>query len=135
MIAIHNQNKPLTARMVLLLGITGGIVPCPTATIIMFLGIGANMVLGALYVVGIFSLGMALTLMLIGVLALSSRRYASKILSDAEHEGELSTKGKSIMLQIVPAISGIVVMVLGAAITANYIYIINTGRPLFNWLG
>ena len=72
--------------MVLVLGITGGIVPCPTATIIMLLGIGANMILGALYAVGVFSLGMALTLMLIGVLALSSRRYASKILSDAQHQ-------------------------------------------------
>ena len=62
--------EPLTMRMLLLLGITGGIVPCPTATIILLLGISANVVAGALYAVGIFSLGLALTLMLIGFLAI-----------------------------------------------------------------
>ncbi|UCD28872.1 MAG: hypothetical protein JSV03_17650, partial [Planctomycetota bacterium] len=129
------ENKPLTTRMVLVLGVTGGIVPCPTATIIMLLGIGANIILGALYAVGIFSLGMALTLMGIGFLALSSRKFASKVLSDSQHQGQLSGTGRHIMLQIVPALSGLVVVALGAAIAANYIYRINTGQPLISWLG
>jgi ABC-type nickel/cobalt efflux system permease component RcnA len=121
--------------MLLMLGITGGIVPCPTAMIIMLLGIGANVVLGALYAVGVFSLGLALTLMVIGFLALYSRRFAGKMLMDAEHEGELSGTGQKLMLQIIPAISGGVVVALGLAITAHYVHFLRTGRSLFPWLG
>lgn len=121
--------------MLLLLGITGGIVPCPTATIILLLGIGANVVAGALYAVGIFSLGLALTLMLIGFLALSSRRIAARLLSDARHEGELSTTGRRVLLQAIPALSGALVVALGLAITANYLHYLRTGQALFAWLG
>ena len=121
--------------MLLLLGVTGGIVPCPTATIILLLGIGANVVAGALYAVGIFSLGLALTLMLIGFLALSSRRIATRILSDARHEGELSTAGQRILLQIIPALSGAAVLALGLAIAANYTHHLLKGQALIPWLG
>ena len=122
-------------RLLLVLGITGGIVPCPTATIIMLLGIGANVVVGALYVVGIFSLGLALTLMVVGFLALSSRRFAARVLSDAQHEGELTGRGRWIMLRLVPALSGFVVAALGGAITANYVWHMRKGAALFKWLG
>jgi len=133
----HHQadGKPLTTRMILILGVTGGIVPCPTAMIIMLVGIGANIVVGALYAVGVFSLGLALTLMLIGFAALSSRRFASKVLSSAEHEDELSGPGKRILLQLVPSLSGMVVIALGGMITAHYIYLLNTGKILFSWIG
>ncbi len=131
----HHQPEALSMKMLLMLGITGGIVPCPTAMIIMLLGIGANVVAGALYAVGVFSLGLAVTLMAIGFLALSSRRFARRLLMDAEHEGELSSTGQKLMLQVVPAISGAVVVALGFAITAHYVYMIETGRSLFSWLG
>jgi nickel/cobalt exporter len=127
--------QPLTLRMLLLLGITGGLVPCPTATIILLLGIGANVVAGALYAVGVFSLGLALTLMVIGFLALSSRRIAARILSDAGQEGELSTTGRRILLQAIPALSGAMVVALGLAIAANYTYHLLWGQPLIGWLG
>jgi len=131
----HRDTQPVTNRTILVLGITGGIVPCPTATIIMLLGIGAREVAGALYAVCIFSLGLALTLMIIGFLALSSRHYASKLLSGKQRQGELSHTGRKLLLRIVPALSGAVVFALGAAITANYISYLYKGIPLFKWLG
>jgi len=118
-----------------MLGITGGLVPCPTATIIMLLGIGANVVAGALYAVGIFSLGLALTLMAVGFLALSSRRFAARLLADADREGGISSSGQRLLLQVIPAASGLVVATLGALITAHYLYLLRTGRPLVEWLG
>ena len=47
----------------LVLGISGGMVPCPTATLIMLAMIGLNRVLIGLYVIGVFSVGLALMLM------------------------------------------------------------------------
>jgi len=121
--------------MILMLGITGGIVPCPTATIIMLLGIGANVVVGALYAVAVFSLGLALTLMLIGFLALSSRRFAARLMSSEDGARQLSGGGSLILLRVIPAISGLVVVLLGAAITANYAHYMWKGGALFSWMG
>jgi ABC-type nickel/cobalt efflux system permease component RcnA len=121
--------------MILMLGITGGIVPCPTATIIMLLGIGANVVVGALYAVAVFSLGLALTLMLIGFLALSSRRFATRLMSGDDKAEQLSRGGRLILLRVVPALSGLAVVVLGLAISANYIHYMRTGTALFGWMG
>jgi ABC-type nickel/cobalt efflux system permease component RcnA len=125
----------VTNRMILMLGITGGIVPCPTATIIMLLGIGANVVVGALYAVAVFSLGLALTLMLIGFLALSSRRFATRLMSGDDKAEQLSRGGRLILLRVVPALSGLAVVVLGLAISANYIHYMRTGTALFGWMG
>jgi len=132
---VHAPGDRLSVRMLLVLGITGGIVPCPTATIIMLLGIGANVVLGALYAIGVFSLGLALTLMAIGSLALSSRRFAARIMSDSQREGELSGAGRRLLMQWIPAASGLVVVALGCAIATHYLYFMRTGRALFQWIG
>lgn len=125
----------VTGRMILMLGITGGIVPCPTATIIMLLGIGANVVVGALYAVAVFSLGLALTLMLIGFLALSSRRFAARLMSSDDQAERLSGGGRLILLRVVPAVSGLAVVLLGLAISANYVHYMRTGTTLFRWMG
>ncbi len=124
----------LNTRTILVLGISGGIVPCPTATIIVLLGIGAGVVPGALYAVGVFSLGLALTLMTVGFLALSSRSIAARILHDAQHEGEPNRKGQWLMFQAIPTLSGIAVAILGLAIAANYVHVMNTGTRLIPWL-
>jgi nickel/cobalt transporter (NicO) family protein len=129
------DRNQVTGRMILILGITGGIVPCPTATIIMLLGIGANVVLGALFAIAVFSLGLALTLMLIGFLALSSRRFAARLLSGEQSEGQLSGPAQLILLRLVPAASGLAVITLGLAISANYLYYMRTGTALFGWMG
>jgi ABC-type nickel/cobalt efflux system permease component RcnA len=101
----------------------------------MLLGIGANVVMGALYAVAVFSLGMALTLMLIGFLALSSRRFATRLMSGDDKEEQLSRGGSLILLRVVPALSGLAVVVLGLAISANYIHYMRTGTALFGWMG
>lgn len=124
----------LSYRTLLLLGITGGIVPCPTATIIMLLGIGANVVAGALYAIGIFSLGLALTLMMVGFLALSSRRVAKRVMADARAEQPLSPRGQWLLQRALPTFSGLVVFGLGSIITAHYVYFVWTGTGLVSWI-
>ncbi len=129
-----HQPDPITVRLLLVMGITGGIVPCPTAAIIMLLGISANVILGALYAVGVFSLGLALTLMVIGFAALGSRRLAARLLSDTGDHGRLSTTGDRLLNRILPALSGLAVLTLGASIAAHYAYYLHTGLALFSWM-
>jgi len=73
-------------------------------------------------------------LMIIGFLALTSLRYAAKVLLDAGHEGPRSQLGQTVLLRLLPAISGAVVTALGLAITAHYLYMMRTGLRLFEWL-
>jgi ABC-type nickel/cobalt efflux system permease component RcnA len=132
---LHNHGpEPITIPLLLALGITGGIVPCPTATIIMLLGIGANVILGALYAVGIFSLGLALTLMAVGFAALSSRRIAARLVTGSSHQPRLSPAGQWLLNHVLPAGSGLAVLALGAAIATHYLYILRTGTPLLTWM-
>ncbi len=130
----EDASKRVTVRLLLMLGITGGLVPCPTATIIMLLGISANVVLGALYAVGVFSLGLALTLMAVGFLALYSRRFAMRFMAGADRPSERAASGQWLLNQAAPAISGAVVLALGAALTAHYVQLLRTGMPLFSGL-
>jgi nickel/cobalt exporter len=141
----HAPSDRVTVRMLLLLGVTGGLVPCPTATIIMLLGIGANVVLGSLYAVLVFSLGLALTLMAVGFLALSSRHFASRLMKGSEDPASEGAKGAShhehptpsahwLLNRLIPALSGLAVLALGAALTAHYLHLLRTGLPLFSWL-
>lgn len=141
--AVSNSVKPqdlvvggqISTKLLVMMGVTGGIVPCPTAMIIMLLGIGTNVVPGALYAVAIFSLGLALTLMAIGFLALSSRRFAARFLLDTASDAPRTHLRRFLFLNLLPAMSGSVVFALGAAITAHYLYLMRTGLPLFTWLG
>ncbi len=137
---IHDHANPddedrLSYRLLLLLGVAGGIVPCPTATIIMLLGIGANLVPGALFAVGVFSLGLAVTLTAVGLLAVTGRRFVMRWLSDAEKDtGQLSARGHRLLHVALPAASGVAVSILGLLISGNYVLMLLGGRPLFNWL-
>ncbi len=108
-------------------------VPCPTATLIMLAMITVKRVGLGLYIVGVFSLGLALMLMAVGMLALTSQRFAARILRD-ETTGELNPRSNMILTRLLPACSGTVVALFGAAISAHYIYLLVTNRPLIPWL-
>ncbi len=128
----HDGTQRLSLRMVCALGVAGGIVPCPTATILILLGIGADMVLQALYAVAVFSLGLAMALMAVGLLALTSRRYAARLLRSEEHEHHHSHRWLD---RLLPCTSGLVVALLGLLIASNYACRMTTGAPLVPWLG
>jgi ABC-type nickel/cobalt efflux system permease component RcnA len=122
----------ITAKQIVLLGIAGGMVPCPAATGIMLAGISADRVVLALAAVGVFSIGLALMLMAVGVFALTSQRFAAKILQD---ETEDAKKGPSKMLtRYLPTASGMAVALLGSLISVHYAYMLATNKPLIPWL-
>jgi len=60
------------------LGISGGIVPCPAAMLLIPVAIGLGAVLKGLGLIVSFSLGLALVLMAIGILTLKAAGFASK---------------------------------------------------------
>lgn len=123
----HRPPPQLTYRLLLWLGISGGIVPCPAAVWIMLLGIAQGKPAAGLFAVIVFGMGLALTLMGIGFLALSSRRFAERWMGQ---EGS-----RRWLLTILPAVGGAAVLVLGALIAANYAFLMRTGQPLIAFFG
>jgi nickel/cobalt transporter (NicO) family protein len=128
-----DSSRPVTPATLAALAVSGGAVPCPTAVIILLLGIAGNMVSTALYVVFVFSVGLALTLMGVAFAALGSRKLAKRFL--LKHGPSESALGRTLLLRIVPVGSGATVACLGAAITLHYFHLFFFRVGLFAWLG
>jgi nickel/cobalt exporter len=106
-IAGHEHYNPNSAGrqgiwQILLLGISGGMVPCPEGVAILFAGIAAGQAGRGLTLVIVFSLGIALTIVTIGVMI-------CKATSLAEHL--LQRTGKWVAR--LPVFSGILISLLG----------------------
>lgn len=71
--------KPTSKLELLLLGMSGGIIPCPAAIATLLIAIGAGKIGQGLTVTLFFSLGLGLVMISIGVLLSQSRHLTSKI--------------------------------------------------------
>ncbi len=104
----HTPEDRITLGSLIALGISGGLVPCPSALVLMLSAIALGHAgLGLLLLVG-FSLGLALVLMAIGALVI----YAKHLIPDrrwiANHP----------FFRLVPVFSAVVVICLGLGMTA-----------------
>lgn len=129
----HHHHEPaptgprLTIPLLLWLGISGGIVPCPAAVWMMLLAIGQGKTAVGLFAVCVFSVGLALTLMVIGFAALSSRRFALRLMGEEGSRHWLST--------VLPALGGLAVLGLGAIFITHYAWALLFNETLFSFLG
>jgi ABC-type nickel/cobalt efflux system permease component RcnA len=101
----HSHDPALGMRRLLGIGISGGIIPCPTALVVLLAAISLHRVGYGLVLILAFSCGLAATMTGIGLLAVSAKRLFSRV----ELEGRL--------VRLLPAISAVVVLALGVAMT------------------
>ena len=95
----------MTLGSLLGLGITGGIVPCPGALVILLTAIALNRIVFGLSLIVAFSVGLAAVLITIGVLMVTARSFMDRFTSRA---GRLT--------QVLPMVSAVVISVLGVVI-------------------
>ncbi len=100
----HQESSAPTLRQLLVLGISGGIVPCPTATVVMLTAIAIGRIGFGLALIAVFSVGLALVLIAIGILTVRARPFIDRL-----PKGELLTRW-------LPLASAIIVTLLGGAI-------------------
>jgi ABC-type nickel/cobalt efflux system permease component RcnA len=104
----HTIEGEITPAGLIALGVSGGLVPCPSALILMLSAIALGRPgLGLVLLIG-FSAGLALVLMGIGTLAL----YARHLLPDSRKAA------RNPAFRLIPVFSAVVVICLGLAITA-----------------
>ena len=81
----HNQNRTPSAHHLLVLGITGGIVPCPAALVVLLSAVALHRIAFGLFLIVSFSLGLAAVLVGIGLAVV----YAKRAMSFLSAEGPL----------------------------------------------
>ncbi len=94
----------VTWRNLLALGISGGILPCPSALVVLLAAVALHRVAYGLLLVLAFSMGLAATLTVVGLVFV----YAARLLKRPSRFGRLA--------QVVPVFSSLVITLLGAGI-------------------
>ncbi|HEX4750460.1 MAG TPA: sulfite exporter TauE/SafE family protein [Bryobacteraceae bacterium] len=107
----HNDIQPaarkrgVSARQLLLLGITGGMVPCPAALVVLLSAAALGRVGFGLFLIVCFSVGLAAVLIIMGLVAI----YAGRLMSRLPTEGPLIQRW-------LPIGSAVMITVIGCAI-------------------
>jgi nickel/cobalt exporter len=104
----HVIETEITPGSLIALGISGGMVPCPSALILMLSAIALGHPGVGLVLLAAFSTGLALVLMAFGMLAI----YAKQLLPKGDGTA------RNPVFQLLPVFSAVVVIILGLAMTA-----------------
>ncbi len=99
------DGAPITWRSLLALGVSGGLLPCPSALVLMLGAISLHRVGFGLALIILFSLGLASVLTIIGITLV----YAGKYFERIPESGRL--------LRLLPVASAIVITAVGVGIT------------------
>jgi nickel/cobalt transporter (NicO) family protein len=110
----HHPEDPITLRGLLALGVSGGIVPCPSALVVLIGAISQHRVgLGMLLILA-FSVGLAATLTAVGLAVLYGGRLVARVRLERRLLGGRLTGA-------LPAISASVIVLAGTLITLRAI--------------
>ena len=99
---------PITTKTLVALGVSGGIVPCPEALVVLLAAIKLHRIGYGMVLITAFSIGLAAALIAIGVLVVSARQRLTRL--DALGEG-------SVLTRYLPLGSAAVITLIGAALT------------------
>ena len=106
----HSHELPagkVTLRGLLALGISGGIVPCPAALVVLLSAVALRRVGFGLLLIVAFSLGLAAVLVGIGLLMVYARRFMARF----HGEGPLVSRWLPLTSAVVITVSGVVIAV------------------------
>src|SRR5207245_323683 len=102
----HVHDERISARSLLAVGVSGGLLPCPSALVVLLAAISLHRVAFGLILIVAFSAGLALTITGIGLVAVLAKRAF----------GRLTFEGR--LVRFLPAVSGLVIVVAGIAMRA-----------------
>jgi nickel/cobalt exporter len=114
------DEHPLSLRQLCLLGVTGGIVPCPAALVVLLSAFALHRIGFGLYLIAAFSSGLAAVLVTIGLMMV----YAKRVMS-----ARLHFCGAAVRL--LPILSSAFMAVLGIGIAVSATASVQLGQGLF----
>ena len=114
----HTVGEPISRRALLALGITGGMVPCPAALVVLLSAIALHRVGFGLLLIVAFSVGLAIVLITLGLVMVSARQALARF----QGEGRLLTRWLPLTSAAVITVFGMV-MIVQALVTAGLVQI------------
>ena len=108
----HEVPNKVTLGSLLTLGISGGIVPCPGALVILLLAVALHRIAFGLLLLVAFSVGLAAILIAIGVLIVKARPLVERFSGDGR------------WIQRLPIVSSVIIIVVGLGITLKTLGIV-----------
>ncbi|OEU67469.1 MAG: high-affinity nickel-transporter [Desulfovibrio sp. S3730MH75] len=101
------ESEPVSWWSMLSLGIAGGMVPCPTALVVLLAAVALGRIVFGLLLIFAFSLGLAAVLIIIGILTVRASKLTEKF------------SGSRKLIENLPVASAGLVMLAGIAIALN----------------
>jgi ABC-type nickel/cobalt efflux system permease component RcnA len=105
----HHHHHEISWKSLLALGVSGGILPCPEALMVLLITIAAHRVLFGLLLIVSFSTGLAAVLVGFGLLLVYARGLFSGI----------NRSPNALIPRVLPVASAVVIVVAGSVITAQ----------------
>ena len=103
----HHDHEAPSRGSLLAVGISGGLLPCPSALVVLLAAISLHRVAFGMLLIVAFSAGLALSITGIGLIAV----FAKQIFKRASFDGRL--------VRLLPAASALVILTAGLAMTAR----------------
>src|SRR5207247_5536397 len=103
----HQHDHDLSPRSIVAVGVSGGLLPCPSALVVLLAAISLHRVAFGMLLVVAFSIGLAAAITGVGLVAVLAKRAFSRV----SFEGRL--------VSALPAISALVILAAGVAMTAR----------------
>jgi nickel/cobalt transporter (NicO) family protein len=103
----HHDHSMITRRSLVAVGVSGGLLPCPSALVVLLAAISLHRVAFGLLLIVAFSAGLALSITGIGLVAVAAKRAFHRLRLEGRVFGAL------------PAVSAIVIVAAGIAMTLH----------------
>jgi ABC-type nickel/cobalt efflux system permease component RcnA len=103
----HHHDHDLSRRSLIAVGVSGGLLPCPSALVVLLAAISLHRVGFGMLLVVAFSVGLALTITAIGLVAVFARSAFQRLSFDGR------------LISLLPAASALVILAAGLAMTVN----------------
>ncbi|HXM03420.1 MAG TPA: hypothetical protein VN939_12500, partial [Chthoniobacterales bacterium] len=116
-----NETRSVSLRELCVLGVTGGIVPCPAALVVLLSAFSLHRIGFGLFLITAFSLGLAVVLVIVGLTMVYTKQFmASRI------------KSERTILRYLPLLSSAFMVVLGVGIAVSAFAAAPIGRSLLS---
>jgi nickel/cobalt transporter (NicO) family protein len=102
----HHDHSPDRASLVAV-GVSGGLLPCPSALVVLLAAISLHRVAFGMLLIVAFSAGLALSITGVGLVAVLAKRAFNRLSFDGR------------LVRLLPAVSALVILVAGVAMTAR----------------
>jgi ABC-type nickel/cobalt efflux system permease component RcnA len=103
----HHEETTHSLKEVISLGVAGGMVPCPSAIVILLFAVAVGRIVDGLMLIVSFSLGLATILIAIGILTVTASKRIERLGSSVK------------WIQKLPVFTAGIIMILGVAIGIN----------------